>query len=525
MVNKAHNLPPYTFGVEIETFGVHGAVLAWALRNAGLTVVGTFAEDGGNGQTRRTAREQGAWDLGEDGSIRGKNPIEIRSPILSGIEGLKEVEKVCRVLKQVGSEVNASCGLHVHIGILNAAKQGIKPFTSQEVLTVIKRYQTWEKSIDSFLASGRREDKNEYCLSTGRLVGVLQPEIEKALGGGPAGPALADAAWAQANTMNIRGCDCANCVEQALVVENRRREDQYRRNTGRRVDLAKPETLAPFGEHYDRVSVQPLGKYGTIEFRQHHGTINAKEITNWIRFLINHIEVSRRICATTPAKVATAPATAAPAPVEPKSAKPVKDRDVLMGLPTSARKHFKGQATRFAPRPRRPRTAATAAVPAPPSIDAPIGRTPIAAPAAPTPNRNGAAAPRPVRPTFQNLTYPAPRVPTYDPAMVDELAEMLSADLATMGPSIDPIPAPPMPTWTAIQTHEPEDAPDYWRPMTATITGTNLPGWNAYLQPGSMSVRYEPTTTVRLTTNRPAAVEEVDMVVTLDPRYTDGEDR
>jgi len=386
---NSKEFPNYTFGVELETFGVNGAVLSWALRRAGLNVVGAFAEDGGNASTRRQAREQGSWDLGEDGSIRGSHPIEIRSPVLSGRKGLKDIERVCRVLKEVGSEVNASCGLHVHIGITNAAAQGMKPFTAPEILSILKRYHQWEKSIDGFLAAGRRENKNQYCKSLDRLIGAVEQEVQRAQGQPVAGPVLVDAEWGRQNSMNTRGCDCADC--QVLVVdqENRRREDQHRRVTGRRIDLNKPETLAQFGDHYDKVSVQPLTKYGTIEFRQHHGSIDAKEITNWIRFLMNHIEVSRRLYAASEARkaalkaaegqVAVAPVPTVPAVAQtpegqPKAAAPrlPKDRDVLTGLTASARKHFKGQANRFSPRPRKPKKASAGDVaqgetPAPPT--------------------------------------------------------------------------------------------------------------------------------------------------------------
>lgn len=34
-----------------------------------------------------------------------------------------------------------------------------------------------------------------------------------------------------------------------------------------------------------KVNIQSLGKYGTIEFRHHHGTTDYAEITNWVMFL------------------------------------------------------------------------------------------------------------------------------------------------------------------------------------------------------------------------------------------------
>jgi hypothetical protein len=375
--NGSKPLPNYTFGVEIETFGVHGAVLAWGLKKNGLLVTGRHATPETPAEQRRRAREQGAWDLGDDGSIRGDHPIEIRSPVLSGRKGLKEIEKVCRVLNELGSQANASCGLHVHVGITNAEKQGEKPFTIPEILTVLKRYQAWEKTIDGFVASGRREGKNNYCASISGLVKTIDTEVEKCKAPAPE-VAKVDTTWASArstrdgnrtNAEMLTGCDCGECVVRAVTVENRRLQDEYNQKYQRRINLNDVTTLAQFGDHYHKVSVTPLTKYGTLEFRQHHGTTKGKEITNWVRFLLNHIEVSRRLTvASEPIVTAVIPEGAsAPEPGSVEVRKGArgpayKDKDVTMGLRTHVKKHFLGQKARFAPRPRRTKKAAVQAV-------------------------------------------------------------------------------------------------------------------------------------------------------------------
>ena len=368
-------LPNYTFGVEIETFGVHGAVLAWALKQAGLRVTGRHASPETPAEQRRLDRNQGAWDLGDDGSIRGTHPIEIRSPILSGRKGLKEIETVCRALNEVGSEVNTSCGLHVHVGITNAETQGEKPFSIPEILTILKRYQAWEKTIDGFVASGRREGKNTYCGSIGSLIKNIDGEVEKSKVPVPVCVKV-DETWAKgistrdANRTNaemLTGCDCNDCISRAVQVENRRVQDEYNQKYQRRLVMNDVTTLAQFGDHYHKVSVSPLTKYGTLEFRQHHGTTKGKEITNWVRFLLNHIEVSRRLTAASEPVVPVVSeqvvggATEAGVVARKGFRSSYKDKDATMGLRPHVKKHFLGQKARFAPRPRGTKAAVAAA--------------------------------------------------------------------------------------------------------------------------------------------------------------------
>jgi hypothetical protein len=99
-----------TFGVEIETIAPDHLV----------------REEGGL-RLRIGPRHRGiqvpylpvGWRAEQDCSIaadHGGHACEIVSPVLQGAEGLAQVAEVLRTLQARGHRVNASCGVHVHVG-------------------------------------------------------------------------------------------------------------------------------------------------------------------------------------------------------------------------------------------------------------------------------------------------------------------------------------------------------------------------------------------------------------------------
>jgi hypothetical protein len=311
-------LPPYTFGVEIECLAgaLHPSVLAYELRDAGFRVWDQYQQDTGyyeeddddadydGSQPRpvpvavnaRPTNENGGydsktWTIGSDGSVHGPGAIEIKSPILSGPQGLRTIRRFCSHLIRLGVTVNRSCGLHVHVGITNAQKK----FSNDEILTIVKRYGEHQATIDTFLARSRTategRNANGFCVPVARVVQGL---------------------------------------------EGVRAQTGEARFSGMPIDQ-----IARYGQHYDRVSVASLNKYGTIEFRQHHGTVNGSKITNWIRFLLTHVEISRHLVAANKRQAETL--SGAPT-------KKIKKDTAFTGLPTKVRKHFKKQANRLGKR-------------------------------------------------------------------------------------------------------------------------------------------------------------------------------
>ena len=101
------NASEMTFGIEIETAAPESALQNDALRigsyHYGIQV--PYLPEG--------------WKAERDGSIRstdGGHACEIVSPVLRGAEGLAQVAEVVRTLEAKGHRVNASCGVHVHVG-------------------------------------------------------------------------------------------------------------------------------------------------------------------------------------------------------------------------------------------------------------------------------------------------------------------------------------------------------------------------------------------------------------------------
>lgn len=310
---KPFRFPQYTFGCEMECIGGRNTRMSviHAVRDAGFRVANESYVNRYNDDT---------WVVGFDGSLDGQNAMEIKTPILKGIEGLDAIRRFTKVLNDMGVRVNRSCGLHVHVGILNAKRK----FRVDEVHTVLKRYAALKPQIDLLMAKSRRTDENEFCRDFSEAVRGIEREISH----GELKPT-------------------------------------------KMLDRTVADVLGECGDHYDAVSVAALSNYGTIEFRQHHGTVNGQKITNWIRFLLNFIEMSRLIATANRRPVRSKKKSAdtgrlavrrALAP-QVKIALPEKD-DIFAGQTATVVKHFQAQKARLAEgsaHTRRRRTVAQAA--------------------------------------------------------------------------------------------------------------------------------------------------------------------
>lgn len=138
------------FGVEFEAYNVEEEVLCQALYRAGINcrIAGYSHAD-----------SESQWKIVSDGSLSGNNTFELVSPILKGEAGIRELEKVCRVLNECGAKVNKTCGTHVHLDARGMEMQTWK--------NIYKNYARLEDVIDSFMPQSRRE--NTYCHSLRRI--------------------------------------------------------------------------------------------------------------------------------------------------------------------------------------------------------------------------------------------------------------------------------------------------------------------------------------------------------------------
>jgi len=214
-----------TFGVEIECImplGWTKGKVATLLRSLGLAA---YCASYGT----PTASH---WKVQPDSST-GHNGCEIVSPVLSGEEGIATVRRVAQALTTAGFAVNTKTGLHVHFGASD--------LNAKSIANLAKMYVWFETFFDHVMPKSRRATNNSYIKSN-----------RNALGHG-------------------YGTDAVNAAMARI--------DQ---NAGSIHALMT--TISP--ERYRKLNLRNLtnGK-GTVEFRQHSGTVDPDKIENWIRLL------------------------------------------------------------------------------------------------------------------------------------------------------------------------------------------------------------------------------------------------
>lgn len=155
---------------------------------------------------------------------------ELVSPVLKGRRGLDEVKTVCEALAEVGAMINKSCGFHAHFGTEDF-KDSISVWRNLYI-----NYATLEEDIDAFMPPSRRQ--NTYCAS-----------------------------------LKVRGW--REKMENARTL----------------IELEKSITKR---SRYFKLNSQSYWRHGTVEFRQHSGTVEFDKIKNWLIFCARMIELSKR---------------------------------------------------------------------------------------------------------------------------------------------------------------------------------------------------------------------------------------
>lgn len=125
--------------------------------------------------------------------------------------------------------------------------------SAADVKAIVHRYAAHEAEIDAFMPPSRRGGENSFCLPVARFLN--------------------------------RRFDEARTIEELAAAQPGR---------------------------YFKVNLQSYRRHGTLEFRQHSGTVNANKVANWVRFLGEFIDQCKRPAAPAPA-VPAAPAAELPA--------------------------------------------------------------------------------------------------------------------------------------------------------------------------------------------------------------------
>lgn len=211
-----------TFGVEIEC--LFSSSNSMRSIATAISQAGVLCEVEHYNHSRR-----GHWKVVTDASVSGG--CEIVSPPLRGESGFAQLRKVCDVLTSLRCRVNRSCGFHVHVG---AGDWQIEHFKN-----LVKLYASAEDAIDSFMSPSRRASANTYCRS-------LKSRIRTDL---------------LASATNVG--QIAHAIRQTEGAANAR-------GAGR----------------FCKLNLQSFWQHGTVEFRQHQGTVEAIKAENWTRLCL-----------------------------------------------------------------------------------------------------------------------------------------------------------------------------------------------------------------------------------------------
>ena len=219
--NELRQVIAGTRGVEYGGhFGYHGS------RSLGLRCV-----ENGNGNL---------WVSENDGSLSGDAAIgprgrghEVISPVLRGVNGLTQARMVMKSLSRAGAKINKSCGLHVTVGVTNTSarfRRMSKGRQAQAIGRIVDLYDYFmDAGFNSLVSSSRRPGSPSQS--------------------GYANPIRYPVRQAQ-QSFGTRGQEGA--------------KELLRMGIGRGV-----------------LNIGNFLSNGTIEFRQHNGTLNGAKITNW----------------------------------------------------------------------------------------------------------------------------------------------------------------------------------------------------------------------------------------------------
>jgi len=213
-----------TFGIELEVYGANRSRIVTEMRRLGIEV----ESESYNHNTRNH------WKIISDASISGADGNEIVSPVLSGVDGIEQVKKVCLALNRAGAKINTSCGFHVHFGANDLNVQNFR--------NLFQSYLELENKIDEIMPESRRGSRNTYCKSLASIASSKSAALTK-----------------------IKNAQTINDMSNAFNLSR-----------------------------YFKLNIQSFQRHGTVEFRHHSGTTQFSKVKNWILICARLIEYSKQ---------------------------------------------------------------------------------------------------------------------------------------------------------------------------------------------------------------------------------------
>ena len=246
---KAKQKSARTFGVEIEFTSTHltRQEIARKLYDVGVNIA---AENYNHNVASN-------WKVITDSSCG----YEVVSPILQGQGGLNETRLILETMNEMdGVAINRECGIHVHVHL-----EGYNP---HNVGNLMKTYMKYESEIDMTLPPSRRATHGRGNRYAAGLV--------------------------QAHASNWGLNDDYDTQYQRAFERYTKIQTQWKAG-----DLTDSDAMYKLyrvsGTRYTTLNLECFSRYGTVEFRQHGGSLNADKVCTWIVFCSNLVDRCKKI--------------------------------------------------------------------------------------------------------------------------------------------------------------------------------------------------------------------------------------
>lgn len=166
------------------------------------------------------------WKIVTDASAE----YELVSPPIHGDDAFRQLKVACDALAFAQCKVDRTCGLHVHH---DANDLNVKQFAN-----IFALYIKLEETIDTFLPESRRASNNQYCNSLALTAAQKRTKLEQ-----------------------LKKAKSINEIAENI-----------------------------YSSRYHKVNAQSYLRHGTVEFRQHSGTLDYDKIYNWVLFTQRIVE-------------------------------------------------------------------------------------------------------------------------------------------------------------------------------------------------------------------------------------------
>ena len=242
------------FGVEFEFLLISSKAKAYLKAN-NLKISGAYGETFSITAADKILFHAGLsdWEAKEDTSIHtekedgSEEGVEIVSPPMSGIDGLNQIIKFCSVFCKLG-KVNETCGLHVHVDANDWITEKMPNKEQAERITaLLLRFKSFESLFDAQVAAWRKKNNSEYSKAS-------------------------------------------DSEEKILAAYKKTVSSQYFKNYNLE-EIAR----ALSADRYRKLNIHSLFKFGTVEFRQLQGTLDAEKVIRWIILCLSFLQSAKNI--------------------------------------------------------------------------------------------------------------------------------------------------------------------------------------------------------------------------------------